>query len=228
MEAVPALVTLDVWRIAPRTVPRALARLSVDRARARRTPGVRFAKLLGTGSGFGVTQADLTRWAKLTCWAAPGPDPVARSWDALSVERCRVSLRPLRSTGTWSRRQPFGAPADPTYDGPVAVLTRARLVPARAREFWRSAPPVEAALHGTPGLRWSLAVGEAPVGWQGTVSVWESAAALTSFAYDDPAHAAVVRRTRERGWYAEELFARFAVEDVEGTLEGTLDGRSLP
>ncbi len=223
MHAAPALVTVDVWRIAARDVPRAVLRIGLDRTRARRTPGVRFAKLLGSADGFGVTQADLTRWAKLTCWATPGPDPVARSWDAFATERCRLVLRPLSSTGRWSGREPFGAPDPAPYDGPVVVLTRARLTPQRAREFWRATPPVEAALHGAPGLRWSLAVGEAPLGLQGTLSVWDSTAAVTAFAYQDPAHLAVVRRTRERGWYSEELFARFALEGCEGTV----DGRSL-
>ena len=45
-----------------------------------------------------------------------------------------------------------------------------------------------------PGLRFAVGVGEAPVGLQGTVSVWESARALRGFAYGGAAHQAVARR----------------------------------
>ncbi len=219
MEPVPALVTLHVWRIPARAVPAALARMAVDRRAARRTPGVRFAKMLGTGRGFGVSEADLTRWAKLTTWAAPGPDPVAAAWERLATETLRLELRPLASTGRWSGREPFGAPRSERYDGPLVALTRARLAPTRAVAFWRSVPAVQAALAGAPGLRASLAVGEAPVGLQGTVSLWSGARDVRAFT-TGPAHARVVADTTRLGWYVEELFARFAVLDATGTLGG--------
>lgn len=220
MEPVPVLVTLHVWRIPPAKLLRVVGHLSMDRHRAARTPGVRFSKLLGTGRGFGVTQADPTRWAKLTCWSTPGPDPVAEQWGRLASETWRVDLTPLASTGRWSRREPFGRPTPSRYAGPVAALTRARLAPLRARTFWTSVPSVEAELHGSPGLRTALAVGEAPVGLQGTFSVWESATALQDFAYGSPAHRQAITDTTRIGWYAEELFARFAVTGSEGTLDG--------
>lgn len=220
MEPVPALVTLHVWRVPPSAVLHALGRLSMDRGRARRAPGVAFTKLLGTGRGFGVTGADPTRWAKLTCWSTPGPDLVATRWGRFASETWRVELRPLASSGRWSRREPFGRPTPTRYDGPVAALTRARLAPLRAPAFWKAVPAVEAALHGSPGLRTALAVGEAPLGLQGTFSLWESAAALQDFAFGSPAHRRAITDTTRVGWYAEELFARFAVVTSEGTLDG--------
>jgi hypothetical protein len=220
VEPVPALVTLHVWRIARATVPVALGRMAVDRGRARRTPGVRFAKMLGTGSSFGVRDSTPQRWAKLSTWSHPGPDPVAASWDRLAVESLRIDLRPLASAGRWSGREPFGAPAARRCEGPVLALTRARLVPTQALAFWRAVPPVTAALGRAAGLRASLAVGEAPLGLQGTVSLWDSAAALMAFAYDSTEHQQVIRDTTRVGWYAEELFARFEVLDVHGTLDG--------
>ena len=57
------------------------------------------------------------------------------------------------------------------------------------------------------------------MGLQGTFSVWDSPAAVRSFA-GQGAHREVVRRTPEARWYAEELFARFAVVRSEGTLDG--------
>ena len=86
--------------------------------------------------------------------------------------------------------------------------------------FWRSVPPVSADLRDRPGLLAAIGIGEAPIGLQGTFSLWESSAAVREFARA-PAHAAVVARTQPERWYAEELFARF---DVLGST-GTLDGR---
>ncbi|PSK62064.1 putative aminotransferase [Micromonospora sp. MH33] len=71
-------------------------------------------------------------------------------------------------------------------------------------------------LLGDPGLLARFGVGEAPLGWQGTVSVWRDAADLVAFAYRHPEHRAAITRTPTEGWYAEELFARFAVGDVVG------------
>ncbi|MGW5673298.1 monooxygenase, partial [Micromonospora sp. NPDC003776] len=92
----------------------------------------------------------------------------------------------------------------------------ARLRPRRAATFWRAVPPVAAALHAAPGLLARFGVGEAPLGWQGTVSVWRDPADLVAFAYRHPEHRAAITRTPTEGWYAEELFARFAVRDVVG------------
>jgi hypothetical protein len=209
----PALVTLHVWRIPRSRVPLALAG---SRARV---PGVRFSKTLGTGSGFLPQQADLTRWARLTTWASPGPDPVAARWERHATESWRIDLRPLTSRGHWSGRAPFGNPQDSGYDGRTAVLTRARLAPRRATTFWKAVPAVAQQVQQADGVQVSIAVGEAPIGLQGTFSVWESAAHLRAFAHAG-AHREVIARTPEVRWYAEELFARFAVVASAGTLGG--------
>ncbi|MEU6076889.1 monooxygenase [Micromonospora sp. NPDC047074] len=220
----PALVTLHVWRTSRAALPRALARMAVDRRRLRAQAGVRFGKLLGTGTGtgFGPGDADLTRWAALTVWdspdAAAGFDdsPVGRAWARIARAAVRVDLRPLSSRGEWSGRRPFGEPSGGRTAGPVLALTRARLRPRRAATFWRAIPPVAAALHAAPGLLARFGVGEAPLGWQGTVSVWREPADLVAFAYRHPEHRAAITRTPTEGWYAEELFARFEVRGVVG------------
>jgi hypothetical protein len=48
------------------------------------------------------------------------------------------------------------------------------------------------------------------------VSLWRSRSDLVEFAYRHPDHRRVIDRTPEVGWYAEELYARFAVDRVEG------------
>jgi hypothetical protein len=227
-EAVPELVTLHLWRVPRRAVPAAVLRMGVDRRAVRGTAGVRFAKLLGTGDGgtFTVRDADPRRWGLLASWAdrasarAFERSAVAARWRRLAEETWRAELRPLSARGRWSGRQPFGTPAGGRWDGPVAAVTRARLRPARARSFWRSVPPVAADLREQPGLRLAVGIGEAPVGLQGTFSLWESAAAMRAFAYAGAAHRAVVARTAPEGWYAEELFARFGVEATDGSVDG--------
>ena len=227
-EPVPALVTLHLWRVAPAQVPAALVRMGLDRGRVRRTDGVRFAKMLGTGDGrtFTARDADPLHWGLLATWAdaddarAFERGAVSAAWGRLAQERLRLDLRPTVSRGRWSGRAPFGDPVPVREDGPVAAVTRARLRTARTARFWSAVPPVSADLHRSPGLRAAIGIGEAPLGLQGTLSVWDSADALRAFAHGGDAHREVVARTPREGWYAEELFARFAVVGAEGTLHG--------
>ncbi|MEH1168433.1 monooxygenase [Micromonospora sp. CPCC 205539] len=222
--AVAELVTLHVWRTSRAALPRALARMAVDRGRLRALPGVRFGKLLGTGTGtgFGPGDTDLTRWAALTVWDSPAAaagfddSPVGRAWARIAHAHARVDLRPLSSRGEWSGQRPFGDPPGGRVNGPVLALTRARLRARRTATFWRAIPPVAAALRDAPGLLARFGVGEAPLGWQGTVSVWRDPTDLVAFAYRHPEHRAAIMRTATVGWYAEELFARFEVRDVVG------------
>jgi hypothetical protein len=225
MSAVPPLVTLHVWRVPRRALGGALLRMARDPRRLRALPGVRFGKLLGTGTGvgFGPGDADPTRYAAVLAWDDPaGGDlgPVGAGWDAAAVQAARVDLTPLVSRGTWSGRTPFGEPGAGARGkegaGPVLALTRARLRPARALTFWRAVPPVAREVAAAPGLLARFGIGEAPIGWQGTVSVWRSAADLTRFAYRQPEHRAVIARTQSVRWYAEDLFARFAVRGISG------------
>ncbi len=225
-EPVPALVTMHVWRVPRHRVPQALLRMAADRPSLRRVSGLGFAKLLGTGNGrtFTFRDANPTRWALLSTWDNPADadgferSAVAQRWRRIAIERWRCDLLPLSTRGQWSRREPFGAPTAAHWDGPVAALTRARIVPRRALAFWRAVPPVAADLRGRPGLRAAIGIGEAPIGVQGTFSVWDNTASLFDYAYRRPAHVAAIRRTGQENWYSEELFARFAVVASSGSL----------
>jgi hypothetical protein len=224
------LVTLHVWGVPGREVPGALLAMARDRAPLRGAPGLTFGKLLGTGRGrtFTPRDADPTHWAILACWATEAAaesfegSPIVRRWDARAAggERLRVSMTPLSARGRWSGRQPFGDPVPARGPGPVAAITRARVRAGRTRTFWRAVPPVSARLVRSPGLLASLGIGEAPVGLQGTFSLWDSAQSLQDFAYRSPEHLAVAARTPQERWFSEELFARFAVREARGELAG--------
>src|SRR5258706_9314946 len=136
----------------------------------------------------------------------------------MAGESCRLDLAPVPSRGTGAGRDPF-APTGHHRDEPdglALALTRARLRPSRAIGFWRSIGPVAADLRTARGLLAAFGIGEAPIGWQGTVSLWRTSGDLVEFAYRGPAHRAAITATAVRRWYAEELFARFAVLAVAG------------
>ncbi len=211
-------VRLHVWRVRPAAVPRAFWGMAADRGPLRRDAA--FVKLLGTGKGgeFGAGKADLTRWAALIVGDAAVTPPMRGA-----TARCVITLEPIASRGTWAGQRPFAGGGTGRSAsggaGMIAVLTRARLRARKAPAFWRAIDPVSRALPGAEGMICAFGIGEAPVGFQGTVSLWRSAADVVRFAYRQPEHAAVVDRTAREGWYAEELFARFRVLDVTGDRE---------
>ncbi|HET6531065.1 MAG TPA: monooxygenase [Actinoplanes sp.] len=202
-------VTLHVWRVPRRRIAAEFLRMATGPARMRRRPGVRFAKFLGTANGFGPGNADLTRYAAVI--VSDGPVRFDPPGDSV-----RIGLEPVHSRGSWSGRRPFTTVKPSRPDGMVLALTRARLRPAKALTFWRAVPPVVRELDAAPGLLAGFGIGEAPIGWQGTVSVWRTATHLAGFAYRQPEHRAVIARTPADRWYAEELFARFAIRGIAG------------
>ncbi len=222
------VATVHVWRVPASAVPRTLVAVAADPRRLRGLPGLRFAKLLGTGQGrtFRPSDATLTRWMLVASWADVASArqaeqaTVLRAWQGRAVETWHGTLSTLNAHGRWSRRVPFLPSAPRSWDGPVAVLTRARLSARRAVTFWRAVPDVVTDLRRQSGVGTAFGFGEAPVGVQGTFSVWRDAQAVRAFAYDGQAHRTVVRRTAEVGWYAEDLFARFALIDSVGTIAG--------
>jgi hypothetical protein len=227
------LASIHIHRVHGANVGRALIHMGTDRIALRKTSGLRFSKLLGTGSGetFGVADADVHRWAQFCVWDSVADletfrdSAMQQAWRRISVESWTATLAPIVWRGQWSGVDPlFGIPPiDAATLGPgvtIAAITRARIKPSQWRNFWKAVPPVAASMATTPGLLYRVGIGEAPVGLQGTFSLWASTTAINTFAYKTREHLDVVRRTHSSGWYAEEMFARFAVLESMGTLDG--------
>lgn len=212
------------WKISKRNLPFALLRMALDRGALRRSKGVHFAKMLGTGRGetFTPRDADTTRWGAIFTIeekyvGAMDSSTIIGRWRAKSISEFRALLDPIASHGLWSKENPF-AYSSSKPSGEVVAITRARIATFKNAIFWKAVPPVTKSLHDSPGLIAAIGIGEAPLGLQGTFSYWKSSEDLKEFAYRGRAHQNVIEATARNKWYREELFARFSVRELRGEI----------
>ena len=212
------------WRIKMVFLPIAIVFMAINKIQLKKLPGISFVKMLGTGKGESFTpkDADPTRWGILVTVSENqisnlDKSFVIRSWQKICKKEYRVILKPISSHGFWSRKQPFSV-ENFDWSAKIAAVTRARIVWRKNLIFWRAVPPVTERLHQSPGLLNGIGIGEAPIGLQGTFSVWKDAASLRDFAYKGRAHSEAIKATSAQQWYSEELFARFAVIEERGLL----------
>lgn len=205
---------------------RAFSRLALDRVRLRGVDGLVFWRLLGTGRGDETgPSADLRRTALFAVWRDADALAAFRSSDrwAAARESWHVTLAadPGRRThGRWRGVDPTAGLVEGPAGGPVAVVTRAHVRPGSWREFRASSRLVADEVRAAAGLLDVVAIGEAPVGRLGTFSLWSDGPAIDTFVRSMPHHREAVRLTRQRGWYGEELFARFVPVASSGTWGG--------
>ena len=219
-------VVVYFFTVPRKSIPFAFLSMAIDRMRSRKFTGISFSKLLGTGSGQTFTPSDavLTRWGMVLVIdenriEAFDQSSIITNWRKRSTSEFRAVLSPLSSHGLWAKKNPFDfiAPLS-NPDAQIAALTRARIKWNKNFIFWKSVPPVVIDLHSNPGLIAAIGIGEAPIGLQGTFSLWKSASALRDFAYKGKAHQVAIAQTQSIRWYSEELFARFEVLALRGEI----------
>ncbi len=219
------ITVIYFWQIKKVFLPVAILFMAIHKFALKRLPSVSFVKLLGTGKGESFTpkDADPYRWGALVTIQQDKLDnldksKVIRGWQRIAKKEYRAILKPISVHGLWSGKQPFEVEKF-DWNGKIAAITRARIVWRKNLIFWRAVPPVTISLHQSPGLINAIGIGEAPIGLQGTFSLWESAAHLRDFAYKGQAHTQAIKATEENKWYSEELFSRFAVVQERGGLK---------
>jgi heme-degrading monooxygenase HmoA len=244
------IVTVTVLQYQPSARLRAFGNMGRVLMQPVTAPGLRFAKLLGSGIDFGMVP-DLSRYVFLGVWdhesaaraffQTPDFGQFTNGTDHTET----LWLRPLQAHGLWDGGNPFSTNSEqrtansfqPTANNEqptviadpritddkrepllavgcslIAVLTRATIRPRALLDFWRHVPQTRDRLRQhADELLFGIGVGELPLIQQCTISVWRNADAVNQYAYRDSGHREVVKLTRQRKWYSEELFARFAV-----------------
>lgn len=208
----------------------ALSQMGLAHRRLEGIPGMRFYKMLGTGSRGFSTWPDWSAYGLLQVWDGGqqaesffSSHPQMAAFLDHCDESLRIFMRPVRSKGLWDGQNPFHTDAGPTEgSGPVAVLTRASIRKKYLLRFWRYVPHSQRPLATSDGLLYSKGIGETPFTDMATFSLWESMDAMQAYAYGTEAHKEAIRKTRELDWYREELFARFRPHRIEG------DWRDIP
>jgi len=179
-------------------------------------------KLLGSGgrNGFGLWP----NWGGYALLAAFPNEVLAKAaldsglWKAYQKHSTSVKtlfLKPLQAHGMWDGVEPFRTSGDYNRELETVVLTRARIKARHIPAFWRKVSRVSESALEYPERTFSVGVGELPVIQQATVSHWTSGKAMEEYAYKSKYHAEVVKLTRQKGWYSEELFCRFGVLKAE-------------
>jgi heme-degrading monooxygenase HmoA len=223
------LTTFSIFRYPRGSRMWALQQMGRARRRLATTPGLGFHRLLGSGAGLGFSRVpDFSRYALLATWSSEqaaddffAASPFLADTRRHASEVWTVKLLARRSRGSWKRQTPFTAsPHELSPDLPAVVITRASLRLRAMLRFWSRIPAIERDLVVAPGLRLALGVGELPWIRPVTFSVWDDEAAVDRFAYAGSCHHAAARAAHARGWFREDLFARFTAIATQGRLAG--------
>ncbi len=197
---------------------------------------IKFHKLMGSGrNGTFDILPDLHQWAIFTINNEDQHAYISSSYlDVLygkfiikwlkifSKEIFVLLLEPIKCHGLWDNEAVFG---ELNYNEEsnctqIGVLTRATIRLSKLKEFWKSVPLVSSKMKDAKGLMFSIGIGEIPWIKQATFSIWETEEDMKQFAYRMKEHSQVIKNTRVRNWYAEEMFVRFNIIDSYGTIHG--------
>lgn len=185
----------------------------------KQTAGLTFFKFLGTGGGQGFSLwPDFSTYALLSVWKTKEDFEIQQRHNPIFVEyqnKCQqyrhLLLKPIQSHGQWSGQNPFKIYNITTAQNPspLVIITRATLRWSRLLSFWRAVPKASRAIEQAKGVQYYKGIGEWPFIQQATLSIWDNANAVQQFAYRSDSHANIVKKTRKKKWYKEDLFVRF-------------------
>lgn len=204
---------------------KALARMGRPPILEKKISGLSFFKPLGTGSGNGFSiKPDFSTFGFLAVFSSEEiakeflESESVKQYSNSSTSFSHVLMHTIKSHGEWSKQNPFEASTNFDKTKPIAVITRATIKLKLAYQFWKNVPSVSKSMDNYKDLIFSKGIGEFPLLMQATFSLWSSSEAMMNYAYQNPKHSEMVKKTKELKWYSEELFARFQIFHQVGDL----------
>ena len=217
----PAVTTLTLFTF-KRNKFWAFKQMGIAAGKLKSVEGLQFSKFLGTGGGNGFSLTpDFSTYAFLGVWNdrsqyndCMNEHPVFLQYKEKASSQRELVLSPVNSHGKWSGKNPFKTPENPksSFEDSnlkAVVITRATLRWNRLLSFWKAVPAASRAINNAQGVSYFKGIGELPFIQQATVSIWESFDAVNTFAYKGKEHATIVKETKQKKWYKEDLFSRF-------------------
>lgn len=130
-------------------------------------------------------------------------------------------LEPLRAFGTWpGLASEVPRPRVVAHEGPAIVLTLGRMRLTQAPRFLKTSNKAENGVLGAAGMIWATGMAKPP--FVATCSLWESAEALSAYAYgfDGAPHPGAITEDRRKPFHHESAFIRFRSYTSAGSLAG--------
>ena len=183
--------------------------------------GLKFFKFLGTGGGSGFSLwPDFSTYAFMGVWEQEvdfnnfiEQNPIFLAYKKNASSQRNLILTPIASHGKWGGINPFEQEQSIrnklNLGRKAVVITRASLRWSRLISFWLSVPASSKAIQNASGVQYYKGIGEWPFIQQATLSIWDDFDSVNSFAYKGKQHADIVKKTRSKKWYKEDLFSRF-------------------
>jgi hypothetical protein len=194
-------------------------------------PGLTMAKVMGSGhgGGFGLRPSPTHQGLIFTFshldFARAFLDSDAVKAYRHRARECWTGVMAVQSgRGHWDKQawvasspESLGDSAAP--QGPLAVLTRASILPTKTMAFWRYAPAAQAELKHSPGCLLAMGLGEVPLVRQCTFSLWQDTAAMLAYAQQG-AHQVASAAAYKHQFFSESMFVRMQVLQMAGVWQG--------
>jgi spheroidene monooxygenase len=194
-------------------------------------PGLTTVKVMGSGHGGGFSlrpsathQGLICTFSHLDSAQAFLTGPLVQAYSDRAREMWTSVLSVQSSRGHWDKQAWQGTSAQALDgqalpDGPLAVITRASIVPTKAMAFWRYAPAAQAELGQSVGCLLAMGLGEAPLVRQCTFSLWQDTAAMLQYAHQG-AHQVASAAAYKHQFFSESMFVRMKVLQMAGAWQG--------
>lgn len=220
------MVTVTFIRFPRKKVLYALAQMQLAHKALSKIEGAKMYKLMGSGAGNGFSiWPDWQVFSLLIHWDDEQKsknffqnNQYFQSYTGKANKHFTIYLTPTRTKGTWDGLNPFEQELKAHDNGRIAVLTRATIKKRFIPYFWSKVPKASRLVPEMKGHIFSKGVGELPLFLQATISVWESKEDMYNYAYKHDDHIQMIRKTKELGWYSEEMFTEFNVLKIDGEV----------